>query len=202
MRVVLLGLVLSVGMCFGACTEPRSVQCGDGRVCPASYACDDAHKGCASLDQVKQCDGQPELTPCSYPGVSDGACYDGVCLPGGCGNGTIDAPEVCDDRNRLHGDGCSADCLSTEVCGNGVIDAVKGEACDDGNTADGDGCQANCASPTCGDGVIDPQYNEKCDDGAANADTPNAACRTNCQRRRCGDGQTDTVDGEACDDGN
>src|SRR4029079_16282591 len=128
-----------------------SVSCSSGLLCPADNVCDDAHGGCATRAQVDGCRGVPEEGPCSYPGVTDGACFDGVCLPAGCGNGVIRAPEVCDDGNRLHGDGCSADCLSNETCGNGVIDSVKGEACDDGNTVSGDGCQANCASPTCGD---------------------------------------------------
>lgn len=47
------------------------------------------------------------------------------------------------------GDGCSADCRSSETCGNGVIDAVTGEACDDGNVLSGDGCDASCALEAC-----------------------------------------------------
>ena len=47
------------------------------------------------------------------------------------------------------GDGCSADCKSDETCGNGVIDAVTGEACDDGNVAGGDGCDAGCQPEVC-----------------------------------------------------
>jgi len=45
-----------------------------------------------------------------------------------CGDGTVNSGEVCDDGNREDGDGCSADCLSTEVCGNGITD--PGEECD------------------------------------------------------------------------
>jgi cysteine-rich repeat protein len=47
------------------------------------------------------------------------------------------------------GDGCSADCRSDETCGNGVIDAVTGEACDDGGGAAGDGCDASCQFEVC-----------------------------------------------------
>ena len=43
----------------------------------------------------------------------------------------------------LGGEGCSADCNSTEICGNGILDG--GESCDDGNVAGGDGCSATCA---------------------------------------------------------
>ena len=63
-----------------------------------------------------------------------------------CGNGVIDAPEECDDGNRLSGDGCSGGCR-LEVCGNGIVDA--GEACDDGNDAVGDGCTPACEAERC-----------------------------------------------------
>ncbi len=41
-----------------------------------------------------------------------------------CGDGTVNksAGEICDDRNTENDDGCSADCKSTEVCGNGRVD--------------------------------------------------------------------------------
>ncbi|MBM4268414.1 MAG: CHRD domain-containing protein [Deltaproteobacteria bacterium] len=47
------------------------------------------------------------------------------------------------------GDGCSADCRSNETCGNGVIDAVTGEACDDGDILNGDGCDSTCEIEAC-----------------------------------------------------
>lgn len=58
-----------------------------------------------------------------------------------CGNGVIDADEVCDDNNRLSGDGCAASCLSNETCGNGVIDTDAGEHCD---PVDDTLCPRNC----------------------------------------------------------
>ena len=45
----------------------------------------------------------------------------------GCGNGTVDAGEECDDGNIVSGDGCSSAC-KIESCGNGLVDA--GEDCD------------------------------------------------------------------------
>ncbi|MFA5625329.1 MAG: hypothetical protein WC966_09810, partial [Bradymonadales bacterium] len=79
-----------------------------------------------------------------------------------CGNGELDAGEVCDDGNRVSGDGCSADCLSDESCGNGIVD--EGEFCDDGNNDDNDGCRADCLSnERCGNGVIDTHLGEQCD---------------------------------------
>ncbi|WP_141588659.1 Ig-like domain-containing protein [Myxococcus sp. AB056] len=61
-----------------------------------------------------------------------------------CGDGYIDLDEVCDDGNRVAGDGCRADCHGMEVCGDGLVDSVTGEQCDDGGTTPGDGCDAAC----------------------------------------------------------
>ncbi|WP_426749800.1 Ig-like domain-containing protein [Myxococcus sp. Y35] len=61
-----------------------------------------------------------------------------------CGDGYIDSGEVCDDGNRVAGDGCRADCQGVEVCGDGLVDSVTGEQCDDGGTTPGDGCDAAC----------------------------------------------------------
>lgn len=49
-------------------------------------------------------------------------------IPVTCGDGKKDPGEVCDDGNRVSGDGCSANCKSLEVCGNGITDL--GEECD------------------------------------------------------------------------
>jgi cysteine-rich repeat protein len=68
-----------------------------------------------------------------------------VCIrAGSCGNGIVSDGEVCDDGNNKSGDGCSSDCLSTEECGNRILDIAAGEQCDDGNQRDGDGCSADC----------------------------------------------------------
>lgn len=61
-----------------------------------------------------------------------------------CGDGYLDSGEVCDDGNRVAGDGCRADCKGVELCGDGLVDSVAGEQCDDGNTTPGDGCDAAC----------------------------------------------------------
>jgi len=112
-----------------------------------------------------------------------------------CGDGNVDAGEVCDDGNTANGDGCRADC-TLELCGDGVND--PGEMCDDGNTANGDGCRSNCTAELCGDGIRDAS--EQCDDGnTANGDGCDAACRVE-PDPVCGDGNLDA--GEQCDDGN
>ena len=68
-----------------------------------------------------------------------------------CGNGTVTAPETCDDGCLAgipnlcepvdDGDGCDSNC-SVTGCGNGIV--TGGEDCDDGNTANGDCCSATC----------------------------------------------------------
>ena len=84
------------------------------------------------------------------------------CLPvSDCGNGRIDHEEVCDDGNRVSGDGCSQDCQSDETCGNKTRDHA--ETCDDGNRVSGDGCSATCIDENCGNGKLD--RGELCDDG-------------------------------------
>lgn len=141
-----------------------------------------------------QCDGGD----CKYI-VPDAGPY--------CGDGikSLEVGELCDDGNRLGGDGCSANCkreepnflcetpgqpcVSLVVCGNGVRDV--GESCDDGNKTEGDGCNATCKVESgyrcivagqpcqllqdCGNGVR--SEGEGCDDGNKNdGDGCSAGC--------------------------
>ena len=114
------------------------------------------------------------------------------CPQVGCGDGTVNAGEQCDDGNHVDGDGCSATC-HTEVppsCGDGTLDA--GEQCDDGNHVDGDGCSATChteGQSTCGNSIV--EAGEVCDDGnTTGADGCSADCTFGCQ---LGDGCFDAA---------
>jgi len=186
------------------CYSPQLTHCPDVD-CPSNEVCDN-HGGCAFPQQLAPCVGQADATSCAYTDQTgkpiDGTCQAGLCVPLACGDGVLTSDEVCDDGNNLSGDGCSADCKSLEVCGNGITDSAKGEQCDDGNTTDGDGCQHDCKLPRCGDGVTDTNLDEQCDAGGSNSDTPDSPCRTNCQLPRCGDHIVDVTNGEVCDDGN
>jgi cysteine-rich repeat protein len=120
-----------------------------------------------------------------------------VCLCGAgntaCGDGVLDPKcEVCDDGNRVDGDGCDSNC-EPGACGNGIV--TTAEACDDGNAASGDGCDANCTPTGCGNGVV--TQGEQCDDGN---DVDGDGCETNCTVTGCGNGVVTA--GEECDDGN
>jgi cysteine-rich repeat protein len=187
-----------------ACTAPKLTHCPDVD-CPGEEVCGD-NGGCVLPAQLTACLGVGDATDCSYANISgasiNGQCTNGVCLPAGCGNNIVNAGEACDDGNNTSGDGCSADCLSNETCGNGVVDPASGEQCDDGNSVDGDGCQHDCKLPRCGDGVVDPTLNEQCDAGDLNSNDPDAPCRKTCQVPRCGDGIIDVQHGEVCDDKN
>lgn len=135
--------------CRNDCTVP---VCGDG-ILDNDEACDDANGvdedacrndcslpdcGDGVLDPLEECDegaenGDEPDAPCRAN-----------CRAARCGDGIVDAAlaEVCDDGNRTAGDGCAPDCMSREVCGNGVVDT--GEECDDGNFLSNDGCASDC----------------------------------------------------------
>jgi len=129
---------------LSACVSSSSVTCSDGSVCPGGTTCRELDNPsalvCASSDQITACQGKAELDTCG----DMLRCYSGVCLPAGCGNGRMDPGELCDDGNTLAGDGCSADCTSTEKCGDGAVDLIDHEMCDDGNRLDHDGCSSTC----------------------------------------------------------
>ncbi len=131
------------------------------------------------------------------------AVVDDAATPG-CGDGTLNGTELCDDHNTIDGDGCSADCstietgfacgdpgdpcVPTHVCGNGLVEDL--EACDDHNTNSLDGCSASCvleagwtcpvpgircSAAMCGDGIV--AGFEECDDHAASTPGCSATCQ-------------------------
>ncbi|CAN5829229.1 hypothetical protein BH11MYX3_BH11MYX3_02710 [soil metagenome] len=99
-------------------------------------------------EQLAECADRDAFAECT-PG---NRCYEidlgRACLPHSCGNGFTDPEEQCDDLGNASGDGCSADCLSNESCGNGVIDPIRSESCDDGNSLSHDGCSSRCLIET------------------------------------------------------
>lgn len=58
-----------------------------------------------------------------------------------CGNGTLDAPEQCDDGNTGNGDGCSTGCR---------LECVDAASCDDGDPCTEDRCTGECLQLRCG----------------------------------------------------
>ncbi len=134
-----------------------------------------------------------------------------VWLPGGgaitplCGNGTVDAGEVCDDGNDQEDDDCTTVCRRP-TCGDGLMQPGLEEGCDDGNGDPSDACTNQCQPARCGDGILrtgltedDPGY-EACDDG--NADDGDG-CDAECALEaggECIDADGDQH-GEGCENG-
>ena len=136
---VLRGAVL-IFLCAG-CLDSHLVPCGD-LACPQGDEC--VAGTCVTPDQLAACAGQVDGTTCTTTAIAVGHCVAGVCRASICGDGIVEYGEACDDGNEIGGDGCSATCDSTEVCGNGVVDFREGEQCDDGNFLSGDGCSSRC----------------------------------------------------------
>lgn len=130
-------------------------MCPEGSVCTvlASFGNEPA---CAEREQLAACEGHAQFESCG----PERACFDGVCLDAGCGNGRQEPDEVCDDRNRNAGDGCSSDCRSNETCRNGAQDLVNFETCDDGNALGHDGCASACGleAPRWDDLLVRPRH--------------------------------------------
>lgn len=133
---------VAVALCaLAGCIEPELVLCESGLACPVGTRCDEVHHTCVSPDQLSVCQDREDDSDCTAGPVS-GGCFDGVCLPRGCGNRVVEAGEMCDDGNQISLDGCRSDCLSTEICGNGFLDPE--EPCDDGDLVSRDGCDSRC----------------------------------------------------------
>lgn len=187
------------------CLEHRLVDCGNGILCPTGKQCIAGR--CASANDIAACSGVADGEPCEAD-TGPGVCLDGACATSICGDGRVDALEVCDDGNRISGDGCSGTCASDETCGNGVLELA--EACDcgdadhpglpscNGTSNGGELCRTDCTLPRCGNGETEGL--EVCDDGnLISGDGCAASCASN---ETCGNGVIDFALDEQCDDGN
>jgi len=126
--------------------------------------------------------GTPTLTLTVGDGLcTDTASFNVQCISFGCGNGTVEGQETCDDGNTVGGDACPADC-TLPVCGDSVIESAGAvvENCDDGNQNNGDNCPNDCSIAVCGDGSAE---------GPEQCDPPNGTtCNQLCRNIVCGDG--------------
>ncbi|MBU1510562.1 SUMF1/EgtB/PvdO family nonheme iron enzyme [Myxococcota bacterium] len=124
-----------------------------------------------------------------------------------CGNGVLDADEICDDGNRLPGDTCSPVC-GPNTCGDGVVQGL--EECDCGrdpaalpvgcieiNGEANANCNLNCTIP---EELCSILYPEDQDRGAESSDCTDPFCNGTW----CGDVTDNDGDGfvepEDCDD--
>ncbi len=150
--------------CSNACQV--STYCGDGILGPTE-ACDDGND-----DNCDDCTNDCE--------VSQFVCGDGE----QCGD------EAC-DSSGYDLNWCDADC-TLPVCGDGYVNAARGEACDDGGLSAT--CTTLCQVSFCGDGFVNALAGEECDTAG-----DGYACDADCTFRVCGDGYVNAL--EACDDG-
>src|SRR5687767_4775620 len=109
--------VVALGVLTG-CLQPQLTPCGDNFCVEGTTCVADAL--CASSDQIAACDGIADRESCSVGG-GIGICDRGVCVAIGCGNSVVDLGEACDDGNTGGGDGCSADCKKSELCGDAIL---------------------------------------------------------------------------------
>lgn len=171
-------------------TRDTRAACGDGTL-GAGEACDDGNAvngdGCDFYTYAP-----PAISPYCAIAMVPSFC---VAEPVGCGNGTPDPGEACDDGNGFACDACYPDC--TLGCGNGIVD--RGEQCDDAGASST--CDADCTFAVCGDGVLSPLAGEACDDGGTAACD---GCSPSCDVETglvCGDGTANPACGEQCDGG-
>ena len=151
----------------GCITVANALPCDDGDACTVGDICGNAT--CNSGAGTLKCDDQD---PCTQDSCDpDSGCLFTPIIPC-CGNNELEDGEFCDDGNNASGDGCSADCMSDEECGNGIFDPDSEQcdgskfpyACSKGAFVCTDDCKmvtTGCTS-WCGDGKLDPSY-EACD---------------------------------------
>jgi len=92
--------------------------CDDTVQCNGKETCDVATHMCKTGTALA------DNAACMSAAVASGVCKAGTCVSAGCGNGTVDVGEECDDKNNVDTDGCTAQCKFT----------CKADAdCDDNN---------------------------------------------------------------------
>ncbi len=172
----------------GSLCRVNCTYCGDATA-QAGEDCDDGNTNdddaCANdctLNQPPTC-GNGSMDPgetCDPPGTDPLPVGGNLCRTSCtyCGDGAVNADEVCDDGNDVDGDSCRNDCTLNVApsCGDGELNQL-GETCDppgsDPFPIGGSLCRGDCTY--CGDGEV--AAGEACDD--ANDDDGDA-CRNDC----------------------
>lgn len=115
----------------------RDDDCNDGRFCSGTETCDQEAHVCLGGDPQ-------EGEPCETRDGGAGTCSaDGYCVPDGCGNGSPDSGEDCDDPSLP---GCEYDCTFT--CTSDA-DCDDGDVCNGEETCQCSGGDCQCDQDTC-----------------------------------------------------
>jgi hypothetical protein len=110
-----------------------------------------------------------------------------------CGNGQLDAGEVCDGADTAD---CNGATCTASSCGDAYVNSAAGEDCESAGV-DSDTCNGTlCTAAACGDGYVNAAAGEQCDDAGETA-----ACNIDCTPSSCGDGHVNVAAGEECETG-
>jgi cysteine-rich repeat protein len=213
-RFIVTAVLAGAGLaCPSSSESPKPPECGNGLL-EADEECEGSPppEGCSESCTVQPgwvCDPAPSGSDGGGSGGLQGMEVQSTCMQlDGCGNGAIEAGEVCDDSNTDPGDGCDGCQIESgwqcagepsvcAECGDGQVDPML-EACDN---AGGPGCTENTCqivmgwtctgmpslcSPVCGDGIwiglgvlgVSETLAEGCDDGNWN---PGDGCSPACK---------------------
>ena len=213
-------IMTDVNHCGGCGVSCGGDQCLSGEcvawTCAAQYygTNDGCDCGCGSVD--------PDCADDSFGACQHSFCPQGsnvsiednsVCEPQTCGNGVIEASEMCDDGNTVNGDGCTDSCYDTDwSCSSDLFyDVTCDCGCGISDPRCADASVAACEEVHCGSNEVvvegdngrclsldgwtcDPSYlgsNDGCDCGCGILD-PDCAdgLVTSCQNSACPAGAT------------
>jgi cysteine-rich repeat protein len=125
--------------------------CQNGAFTPCQGAVFPARRDCSS-PQDNDCDGLADNTidaTCQcIPGQGNGPCSADPTRSRCTAQGTCAACQGDGDCSLVSGGRnlCRAGVCTAPRCGDGIVQAERGETCDDGNTVNGDGCSKNCVA--------------------------------------------------------
>ena len=194
---------------------------GESPTCDLDCTFQSCGDGYLNVSAGEQCDlgfGSNDSNAPDTCGDGSGPSLRGACILPYCQDAVIDTGEICDDGAETVP--CDTNCTPAS-CGDGDLNATRGETCDDGNAVNTDSCPSSnpagspfCITATCGDGFFCSDVNtcstgplggpEECDGAGVTA-----TCDGNCSTALCGDGTLNalnvtppaTAAGEQCDDG-
>ena len=143
--------VVAGGLTLWGC-DVQTVECF-GNLCPPGTQCVTSLEQCASVEQIRACEGAelPEGSACRF-GQQQGVCQGGVCAAG-CGDGLQLDEEVCDGDNVGAMSCLDLGYYSGTLSCSASCDAIDSEACvglcGDGELNGPEFCDTSTLTPPC-----------------------------------------------------